>query len=73
MIREQEPPFWLVWHEDGGEPRVKHPDPDTAEREATRLAAAHPGQSFVVLAPIARATKLDVRVERFDPAAYVPF
>ena len=73
MTRHSEPPFWLVWNEDGDAPRVKHMDPDSAEREATRLASLHPGKSFVVLAPIFRATKRTVDVERFAPDAYVPF
>ena len=68
-----EPPFWLVWCEDGGAPRVKHTDPMMAEQEATRLAKEYPGSSFTVLAPIARISFQQVRVERFDPDAYVPF
>lgn len=73
MARPPEPPFWLVWCENGGTPTVRHESPDAAEREARRLAAAHPGKSFLVLAPVARCTKQDIVVERFDHDAYVPF
>jgi len=60
------PPYWLVWCEDGDAPRVKHPSVDAASREAERLARAYPGKSFCVLAPVARVTRTDLRIERFD-------
>lgn len=62
----QEIPFWLVWCEDGGEPRQKHSCAVSAEIEAERLARANPGKSFCVLAPTARFTERRVTVERFD-------
>lgn len=67
-------PFWLVWNEGGHAPRVKHPDQETAEREAERLAKVNPGQSFVVLAVVSRFTDRRVHVERFhDFNDYLPF
>jgi len=44
-------PFWLVWNENGRTPCYKHQTSGSASREAERLAAANPGQTFVVLAP----------------------
>ncbi len=64
-------PFWLVWCEDGGEPRVKHDSERDAEREAERLARANPGKSFCVLACRARFTETRLHVERF--ADELPF
>lgn len=58
----------------GGEPRQKHSTQCSAENEAERLAKAHPGSSFCVMAPIARFTERRVTVERFDLLdADVPF
>lgn len=73
MALSPEPPFWLVWNEDGAAPHFKHETPDAAEREAIRLATCNPGRSFVVLAPVARITRESLKVERFDHDAYVPF
>jgi hypothetical protein len=56
-----------VWREDGPPPTFKHLGPGDAEREAMRLADLNPGQSFVVLCPIARVVcPPKVRIERFD-------
>lgn len=41
--------FWLVWHEDGGEPRVRHNSKQSALNEAERLAKLTPGERFFVL------------------------
>lgn len=60
------PPFYLVWHEDGGEPRQKHADQHLAEREAERLARVNPGDRFYVLAPVAAIRRSDIERERFD-------
>ena len=60
------PPFWLVWAEDGHEPRRKHPDQQSAEREAERLARMNPGTSFCVMMPIARMTEQRITTERFN-------
>jgi hypothetical protein len=62
----EDTPFWLVWHENGDEPRRKHPTQQSAEAEAERLARSRPGQSFCVLAPLARFTERRVTVDRFN-------
>ena len=41
--------FWMVYGIGQQEPRYKHPTLESAEREAQRLAKAHPGIRFVVL------------------------
>ena len=41
--------FWMVWHEDGGQPRYKHHSKKSALDEATRLAKLTPGECFYVL------------------------
>lgn len=66
-MSEESPPFYLVWAEDGGEPRHKHERLEHAESEAERLAKANPGQSFCVVVPISRFTERRVTIERFNP------
>lgn len=61
------PPYWLVWREDGSPPTYRHRGPIEAQKEAERLARAHPGKSFVVLCPISRVTETRLQVENFDP------
>jgi hypothetical protein len=68
-----EPPYWVVWQENGDRPTYRHPTPDLAENEALRLARQMPGKTFVVLAPVARVTVGIETVERFDPDSYIPF
>ena len=69
-----EPPFYLVWNEDGYPPRHKHATLTCAENEAERLAAAHPGKTFYVLIPSCRAVEKRVAIERFDVfAPEIPF
>ncbi len=63
------PPFFLVWCEDGGEPRHKHDTHDAAKREADRLARANPGSRFFVLTPLESVVRSDLHREQFD--AYV--
>jgi hypothetical protein len=41
--------FWMVYSPNGNPPKFKHDDSDAAEAEANRLAAANPGETFVVL------------------------
>ncbi|QVN18966.1 hypothetical protein [Burkholderia pyrrocinia] len=46
--------FWLVWSPSGAKPPTyRHGTPESAVREAERLAKLHPGETFVVLEPIA--------------------
>lgn len=66
-------PFWLVWREDGLAPRYKHQSPEAAEAEARRLAIAHPGDAYMVLAPVARVRMDALKVERFVCDDMVPF
>lgn len=71
----EEPPFWLVWCEDGGTPQRKHPNRASADREAERLARLNPGKSFCVLPCAARFTERRVTVEYFnlDSDDCIPF
>lgn len=66
-------PFWLVWCENGGVPHFKHMTEQSAENEASRLARAHPGKSFCVLACTARFTERRLTVERFAYDDGIPF
>jgi hypothetical protein len=68
------PPFWIVWNENGGPPRVKHATQQQAEAEAQRLAEAHPGDSFCVLPCASRFSVRRVNIERFEfDTLEVPF
>lgn len=66
MSDTRQPPFWLVWAEDGTAPRFKHVNQSSAEVEAQRLARLNPGTSFFVLCPTMRITRQDTIIERFD-------
>ena len=69
-----DPPFYLVWRENGIAPRRKHMTITAAENEAERLAKASPGTAFFVLIPSCRTVERRVTVERFDVnASEVPF
>lgn len=63
------PPFWLVWCEDGGPPTVKHVTYARAKAEAQRLARAHPGEHFVVMAAATGFRKHDLDETRFSDHA----
>lgn len=41
--------FWMVWNVNGRAPTHAHSSLEFAEKEATRLARAVPGETFVVL------------------------
>lgn len=41
--------FWLVWNPAGRNPVVEHVSPESATREAERLASLNPGAQFFVL------------------------
>lgn len=61
-------PFWLVWREDGHYPIFKHPNKDSAEAEAARIASICPGEAIHVLGVIATVqTSPDIIGKRFDP------
>jgi hypothetical protein len=69
-----EPPFYLVWREDGPAPTVKHKTITAAENEAERLAKAMPGATFYVLIPSSCTVERRVTVHRFDVTACdIPF
>lgn len=67
----QEEKFWVVWNPDHGLPKFKHIDADAAEREASRLAAANPGHTFVVLE--ARCAMRSTTIQRIDFIDPLPF
>lgn len=67
-------PFWLVWNENGRAPCYKHETSGSASREAERLAAANPGQTFVVLAPMLSVRSNVLEYQHFSSAYdMVPF
>ena len=43
-------PFWLVWQPESGSPSIRHETKQAAITEAERLARAHAGRRFYVLA-----------------------
>jgi hypothetical protein len=64
-------PFWMIWNPRGHAPTVSHSHPETAKREAERLARANPGQEFYVLRCEGKCQVNDIRWEHFDDT--VPF
>lgn len=68
-----EPMFWCVWCEGGGPPTVKHRGYAAAKAEAQRLARAHPGLRFVVLAATVGFLKADLIETRFEDENEIPF
>ena len=60
MVNKQSAKFWMVVG-DGNSPKVRHPDYDTAKREAQRLAAAHPGIEFYVLEARDKYTQVEIK------------
>lgn len=65
MSTEDACPFYLVWRLTGLPPVYQHPTVFAAEREANRLAAAHPGEEFFVLAPISATVIRRVETRRY--------
>lgn len=63
--------FWLVWNPAGNSPRYKHPSEESAEREAERLAALNPSDSFYVLEALTCSRNIAVRTTRLEHA--LPF
>ena len=65
---DQEVDFWLVWSPQGQHPpRYQHTSQANAEREAVRLAAAHPGKQFYVVEPRYEVTSLLTRIRHERP------
>lgn len=67
----QREPFWLVLRA-GREPQLPpnflHSAPESARSEATRLARAHPGVEYVVLASVSAHRTVEVDVVDLRPA-----
>ncbi len=66
-------PFWLVWNPHGGVPTYKHPSFDSARKEAERLAAENPDQSFFVLGTQGVARKIERLWSDLVAAEDLPF
>lgn len=57
--------FWMVWNPNNrSNPSFKHSTENSAIQEATRLASSNPGEQFIVLAAVAVASNVAVKVER---------
>lgn len=67
------PPYWLVWREGGGAPTYRHPDQYSAETEAKRLAHVCPGETFLVLCPVASVVVSSMTFTRFALDDGIPF
>lgn len=65
-------PFWMIYGLGQGAPNHIHETRDSAKAEAERLARAHPGTRFYVLASVACAVKADVEFRHIDPCD-IPF
>ena len=63
--------FWLVWNERGHAPTFKHGSPESAMREAERLAVLQPGDEFHVLQVIKTACYAKVQWQEYGE--FVPF
>jgi hypothetical protein len=75
MSTKTENAFWLIWSPTGlRPPKYRHGSPESAVREAERLAHQHPGQEFVVLEPIAaRCVDNMVRTTYTGGSGEIPF
>ena len=58
--------FWMVWNDTAFAPTVRHPNLDSAEREAARLALKHPGATFYVLRAIKKCSHSTVSWEMLN-------
>ena len=58
--------FWLVWNENGHAPTFKHQHPDSAKKEAERLARNNIGQRFHVLSLMGTVEVNPVQWTHFD-------
>lgn len=62
-------PFYIVWNPRGTHPpRTRHPSKHLAQKEAERLALAHPGNNFFVMQSHVRvaATEKPLDIDYFD-------
>lgn len=67
--------FWVVWNPSHGLPRYQHATRHQAEVEAKRLAAANPGQRFVVMGSVGEAITTNVHWQnhQYDQDDFIPF
>lgn len=69
--------FYVVWNPSRGNPMFRHPNIDSAKKEAERLAQQNSGQEFFVLRAMSRSVKKDVwtenLVERDGYGEQIPF
>lgn len=56
MPFKNRPPFFLVWNNTTGYTKVRHRTPDSAQKEAQRMADIHPESKFHVLMSLGRCT-----------------
>lgn len=56
-----------------GPTNYRHPTEESAETEAKRLAAQHPGTTFFVLRAVAKYRKVDVERTILDYPDNIPF
>lgn len=63
--------FWLIWSPQGvTPPSRRHDTPDSAQKEAERLAREAPGKEFYVLAAVGCAKKIDVEWSKASDEAF---
>lgn len=66
-------PFWIVWRESGHYSMSKHPNRESAETEAARIASTRIGEDIHVLCCTSTiTTSVDVIGQRFDPRRAPP-
>lgn len=65
--------FWIVWADMGGSPTVKHLTPESAKREAERLARENSGRVFHVMEVVASCKRNDVLWKDYNNDSEIPF
>jgi hypothetical protein len=65
--------YYMVLQPSTNYTRYKHSDYQAAKAEAMRLARAHSGQEFVVLAAVATIVKDDIKVDEVPASDHIPF
>lgn len=74
VCNQQPVAFWLVWCPTGPTlPRFRHQSAESAQQEAERLAATHPGKTFYVLEPQYSVNCGPVRISYLNLDDGVPF